>query len=287
MSFMTILEKRLLYDNYTLDDEYKYKDIDRKFQWEKIKSRLNYLDSFMNKYSQFGILYNYKNSNGLAEKTANGSYDEFGAIVDSLGTPRRHAIPLLSHHSIPQPALYGRDGSLIAITSNQHTLYVIKHPDISGEWLTLKKYVHPINTTRINKVIIVDRTNQNIATLERSEDRWLIRSMNPATTGINTPPYRRATPLGIYIIHHRIPKMFFLYDGTSRIGGYAPYASRFSGGGYIHGVPVNLPQKEDIEYSETLGTEPRSHMCVRSATSHARYIYNWCDDNETAVIIIE
>lgn len=44
-------------------------------------------------------------------------------------------------------------------------------------------------------------------------------------------------------------------------GGYAPYASRFTDGAYIHGVPVNEPRKTQIEYSWSLGTTP-DHICV-------------------------
>ena len=43
--------------------------------------------------------------------------------------------------------------------------------------------------------------------------------------------------------------MVFLKDGGSATGGYAPYASRFTNGAYIHGVPVNVPRTEMIEYS--------------------------------------
>lgn len=67
-------------------------------------------------------------------------------------------------------------------------------------------------------------------------------------------------------------KMVFLKDGSKETGGYAPYASRFTDGAYIHGVPVNEPRKTQIEYSWSLGTTPRSHMCVRNATSHAKFI---------------
>ena len=111
--------------------------------------------------------------------------------------------------------------------------------------------------------------------------------MNPATTGRENPPVMRQTPLGIFVIQNKLPKMQYLKDGTSEIGGYAPYASRFSGGGYVHGVPVNLPGTEMIEYSQTLGTTPRSHMCVRNATSHAKFIYDWAPVEGTLVFVIE
>ena len=54
----------------------------------------------------------------------------------------------------------------------------------------------------------------------------------------------------------------------------------FTDGAYIHGVPVNAPRKTQIEYSPSLGTTPRSHMCVRNATSHAKFIYDWAPVNE-------
>ena len=76
-------------------------------------------------------------------------------------------------------------------------------------------------------------------------------------------------------------------DGSKETGGFAPYASRFTNGGYIHGVPVNAPRKSLIEYSPTLGTTPRSHMCVRNATSHAKFVYDWAPVNETIVFVFD
>ena len=79
--------------------------------------------------------------------------------------------------------------------------------------------------------------------------------------------------------------MIFLKDGSAATGGFAPYASRFNNGGYIHGVPTNAPATGIIEYSYTLGTIPRSHMCVRNATSHAKFIFEWAPVNETIIFV--
>lgn len=57
--------------------------------------------------------------------------------------------------------------------------------------------------------------------------------------------------------------MIYLVDGSKETGGFAPYANRFTNGAYIHGVPVNAPRKSLIEYSPSLGTTPRSHMCEK------------------------
>ena len=76
---------------------------------------------------------------------------------------------------------------------------------------------------------------------------WKIRSMNPATTGRHAPPYAQETPLGMYLLQQKKSRMVFLKDGSAATGGYAPYASRFTNGAYIHGVPVNVPRTAMIE----------------------------------------
>ena len=65
--------------------------------------------------------------------------------------------------------------------------------------------------------------------------------MNPSTTGRHLPPYAQETPLGMFVLQEKKVKMVFLKDGSKETGGYAPYASRFTDGAYIHGVPVNAP----------------------------------------------
>ena len=100
---------------------------------------------------------------------------------------------------------------------------------------------------------------------------------------------RELVELGHTVQEHK-PKMYYLRDGSSEIAGFAPWASRFTRGGYIHGVPLNNPkatEKNYIEFSPTLGTTPRSHMCVRNATSHAKYIYDWATPLESLVIVID
>lgn len=123
--------------------------------------------------------------------------------------------------------------------------------------------------------------------MEKADSVWLVRSMNPATTGLHKPPYQQETPLGMFVIQEKKVKMYFLVDGTTQTGGFAPYASRFTNGGYIHGIPVNEPRKALIEYSPSLGTTPRSHMCVRNATSHAKFVFDWVPAEQTIVFVIE
>lgn len=43
------IEKKLLYDQHTLEDKYPYKDTTREFQWDKIKKHLIWLETVQQK----------------------------------------------------------------------------------------------------------------------------------------------------------------------------------------------------------------------------------------------
>lgn len=286
-----IIEKELLYDQHTLEDTYPYKDTTREFQWEKMKERLSLLESIQKEPSQWAILQNYKNRNGEAPLVKVFKRDAYKRVSDTLGVERYQSVPLYLLTDTVIPEIYGRDGSLVRIKAMDEdskfariqTVY-----DGEEEWYAPKKYIKQIGDTVVfDKAIFVDRHNQNIATLEHVGSKWLVRSMNPATTGQHRPPYAQETPLGMYVLQEKKSRMIYLVDGSKETGGFAPYANRFTNGAYIHGVPVNAPRKSLIEYSPSLGTTPRSHMCVRNATSHAQFVYDWAPVNKTIVFVLE
>ena len=209
-------------------------------------------------------------------------------IADSLGVERYQSVPLYYVNDSIKPECYGRDGWLVKYIEKQGTFDKIATVDIHGEWIVPQRYIKQLSDTTIfNKVIFIDTSNQNIATLEKSDSGWLVRSMNPATTGRHQPPHMQETPTGIFVIQEKKFKMHYLVDGSSEIGGFAPYASRFTNGAYIHGIPVNAPSTQTIEFSASLGTTPRSHMCVRNATSHAKFVYDWAPTLSTLVFVID
>ncbi|MDR2914899.1 MAG: L,D-transpeptidase [Tannerella sp.] len=285
-----ILKKEFLYDKYTLDDEYPYKDTTRVFQWEQIKKALAQLEMIQQEKPYWGILQNRQNKNGEAPVARNFKRNKYKLVTDSLGTERFQSIPLYLPDDTVIPERYALDGSLVRISNDTTNLIKVSTVYFEGDWLVPSKYIKPINIDTLayfRKVIFVDRTNQNITTLEKVDSTWLIRSMNPATTGVYRPPYAHPTPLGIFVIQEKKSKMIFLKDGSSETGGFAPYASRFSNGGYIHGIPSNVPRKTITEYSQTLGTIPRSHMCVRNASSHAEFVFDWAPIYESLVFVIE
>lgn len=283
-----ILEKDLLYDQHTLEDVYPYKDTTRVFQWDKIKERLALLENIQKNSSTWAILQNYKNLNKEAPLVKEYKRNAYKRIADTFGVERYQSVPLFSLSDTITGERYGRDGSLVRYLGEEGSFDKIETIFFSGEWLVPKRYVKNIGDTVIfNNAVFVDLTNQNIATMEKSDTKWLIRSMNPATTGVHRPPYAQETPAGMFVIQEKKYKMIFLKDGSTETGGFAPYASRFTNGAYIHGVPVNVPRTTFIEYSSSLGTTPRSHMCVRNATSHAKFIYDRAPIRETIVFIFE
>jgi hypothetical protein len=132
-----------------------------------------------------------------------------------------------------------------------------------------KYVIMPAAISEIKKAVVIDRANQNEAVFEKIGAEWKVISYTLATTG-KTGKYHQPTPLGYYYAIEKRERFYYYEDGTTKIQGYAPYAIRFAGGAYLHGVPVNYKFKSDggridpgkVEYSKTLGTVPLSHKCV-------------------------
>lgn len=282
------LNKELLYNQHTLQDSYKYGKTERSFQWEKINAQIDSLLLFEDKAREFGALNNYHNRNGQAPMADSAVQDApYRQALDKYGVRRNQSVPLYREGNLKVPERYGRDGTLVAVDRDSADYLWIRVSVFAGEWMVPAKYVDRLGGADFRKLIFVDRTNQNVVTVEQGDSTWLIRSMNPVTTGVKRPPYHWETPAGIYVVRNKLGKMYYLRDGNNGLAGYAPWASRFSGGAYLHGVPVAYPNTTQYEYSWSLGTTPRSHMCVRNATSHAKFIFDWAPSGEALVFVFD
>ncbi len=284
-----VIEKKLLYDQHTLADSFPYEKGMRRFQFDKMRARLFMLDSIQQTASSWGVLQNRKNWNGTAPTVRDWTTDEYHSVSDRFGVQRSQSAPLYVAGE-KTPERYGRDGSLVKLLgySADSTAYRLESYNAPGIWEVPFKYVKPLDAQTFSKVVMVDRTNQVIATLERTgQGRWLVRSMNPCTTGLHRPPYAHPTPVGLFLIQDHTSKMLYTHDGSSELAGYAPWASRFTNGAFIHGVPTNSVNAPIIEFSQTLGTTPRSHECVRNASSHSKFIYDWALLMATAVFVYD
>ncbi|WP_320046547.1 SH3 domain-containing protein [uncultured Ilyobacter sp.] len=127
-----------------------------------------------------------------------------------------------------------------------------------------------------NKAIVIDTNNQNFGVFERIKGEWVLISYVYSKTGSKSRLGFR-TPKGFFIVPNA--KKIMTYN--SEIGkkqGYAQYAIRFSGGGYIHATPFSYDENKEATKGwkeETLGTYPGTRKCVRNKEDHAKFLFDW------------
>lgn len=271
-------------------ESYETKNGLRKFQFDRMaESILPVREAF----ADGTVFYvdNYKNRNGMAPKLPGGK--------DAFGISRGSAVPAYDERDTGSAFRYLPDGTLVSILWEDSAFAEVVPVGESGasSYFVPQQYMaseDPLEA--LDKVIVIDRANQNMAAFERAGEipEWKIVSYSLATTG-KTGKYHQPTPLGYYFAVEKKPRFYYLKDGTNTIEGYAPYAIRFTAGAYIHGVPSAYRYAEDgskvdpgfRESSDTLGTVPLSHKCVRTYTSHAKFLYDWYEHGKTVVIVIE
>lgn len=258
----------------------------RGFQFDKMVEAIEKLEG-MASLGSLAHISNYKNKNGVPPKIN-------GKTMDSFGYRRSQSAAGYEEPNKSSDFRYIPDGMLVHVKERENGFSKVKVVGFEEEYWVLDKYVNTKSTlTKLNKIIIVDRKNQNQGIFELVDGQWTLVSYGLSTTGKNGT-YSLVTPLGFYMAIEKRDKFLYFRDGTTEIAGYAPYAVRFSGGGYIHGVPVEYKIEEGkkvdpgmAEYLHSIGTIPRSHMCVRNYTSQAKFIHSWVDIGETAFIVIE
>jgi hypothetical protein len=256
------ISKDLLYDQYTLEDTYPYKDTTRQFQWDKIKEQLALLENIQLQPSTWAILQNYKNRNGEAPLVRSFKRNAYGRVADTLGIERYQSVPLYLLTDTLVPERYGQDGELTRFIEDGEK-FIKAEPMFTGdEWMIPKKYVKVIGDTIVfNKAVFVDRHNQNIASLERSgKGQWVVRSMNPSTTGRHLPPYAQETPLGMFVLQEKkVTKVY--YPGIEGTKAYEICKKQASGFGSMLTFEVEskelalhiLKSTKLIPFAESLG----------------------------------
>lgn len=258
----------------------------RSFRVNEVEKLLNKLKTKVDN-NQTAYIANYKNRSGSAPLCK-------GKSVDDYGTRRYQSAPAYMAPDYKSVFRYIPDGTLLSVLEEKDNFFKVSGLNFEGQYWVPKKYVSFKNSIEeLKKVVVVDRKNQNETVFKYSEDKWSLVSYGLATTG-RVGRYSRETPLGYYMVIEKRPSFLYYKDGTKKIGGYAPYAVRFSGGMYIHGIPINFRYAEGRrinpgmrETSRTIGTIPLSHGCVRNNTSHAKFLYEWLGVGESAVIVID
>ncbi len=230
---------------------------------------------------------NYKNMTGTAPTYKGGE-------VDKLGNNRDQSSPAYNTASVGTEFTYVRDGNLLKVMEKQNAMYKVKVISTGKTCWIPEKYVPAWKKTGpLTKAVVIDLKNQTEVLFEKIEGQWTVVSYTLATTGAKAE-HKLETPVGSYFAIEKRDKFMYLNDVTKEVDGYAPYAVRFTGGAYIHGVPVKYKFQNGrridpgmIETSRTLGTIPLSHQCVRNFTSHAKFVRDWTEVGRTAIIVIE
>ncbi len=236
-----------------------------------------------------GYVNNYKNKRGIPPKLP-------GGINDVFGNDYGQSAPGYASLKDLKNFVYIQDGTLLVILGKSGGYYQCRLPGKQTTYWVPQKYISTTTTMKqATQYVVVDRKQQNAAVFQLTATGWELVSYQVITTGARDK-YRYPTPLGAFMAIEKKTKFLYLHDETQEIDGYAPHAIRFSGGAYLHGVPVafkkdpvtgQLIDPGETESLSTLGTIPRSHKCVRNYTSHAKFLYDWAKIGQTAVIVIE
>ncbi|HOB19999.1 MAG TPA: L,D-transpeptidase [Candidatus Atribacteria bacterium] len=259
----------------------------RTFQFNKMLASIKTLLDQLSNEELYHVS-NYKNVNGAPpEKVKGAATDEYGMRI-------YQSAPGYYEPDTSSDFRYVPDGMLLKLIGETGDFYRAFVISFDRELFIPKKYIDKENPlTQLKHVAVVDRSQQNQAVFEISGGGITMVSYTLATTGLKGETSFE-TPLGYFRAIEKKERFEYLKDNSDEIAGYAPFALRFCGGAYIHGVPVAYEEKDGEridpgiqEYLHTIGTFPRSHMCVRNFSSHAEFLYNWFDTENGAVIIIE
>jgi hypothetical protein len=202
--------------------------------------------------------------------------DKYGVSLDQN---------ILGYHG--NEAIVVPDKSILSLESDNGQKAVVNVASIKDGPLTIdSKYLAKGKAINENfrKVIAIDIENQNLGVFEKINGHWTLISYVYTKTGTESE-VGFETPRGFFLV----PVLKYEMGYRSEIGenqGYAKYAIRFSGGGYLHGTPLNYEEDSNREYYKalketTLGTVPGTRKCVRTSEEHARFLFNWILNGKT------
>ena len=186
------------------------------------------------------------------------------------------------------------DQTIFRIIGEENNMLKIETPFYGGPYFIEKKedtYKKIENIEgEVNKFVAIDPSSQTEVLFQRNPEteKYEVVTYSYVTTGKDGwGSYE--TPHGAFLIAFTRPYMTFTrharegdktLPGRSdlTIGGSAKYAVRFSGGGYMHGIPVGLNFKGSTLSTGTaqkIGTYKDSHKCVRHFDDQIEFIVKW------------
>ena len=194
------------------------------------------------------------------------------------------------------------DRTIFKLLSEKDGFYEIETPFYGGPYY-IKANPNTIVeenelTGIITKFIVIDPDTQSEAIIEREKDTWNVITYSFVTTGKDNGVSSYETPHGAFLVAYSKPVMQYTRNRKKDevtvanhlkvgnrddlvISGEALYAVRFSGGGYLHGIPATYGGGTATKKAYTglkIGTNKESHKCVRHFDDQIKFIYDWLGD---------
>ncbi|MBC2851451.1 SH3 domain-containing protein [Cetobacterium sp. 8H] len=245
----------------------------RRFRFEEMNNRVKKLENFLTSEAAKGkelVSVNTYVPNP-ANQNMNRAKDKYGVSADQN-----------ARASYNGETLYIPDRSLMSVDSVKGNEAYVNTLSIQEKPLKVNKSVltkHPAINPNFRKVIAIDLANENQGIFQKNaEGKWELISYTLNKTGMEST-LGFETPTGYFIVPTLKYEMGYR-DEQNKAAGMAKYAIRFSGGGYIHGTPINF--EEDVnrdfflrEKDGTLGTVEGTRKCIRNMESHIKFLFDW------------
>lgn len=246
----------------------------KEFRFEKMVERIEEVENFISeaksKKLRLMSTHSYKpnpyNTDMRREK------DKYGNSIDQN---------IVGVHKGTGLELHIPDRSIMTVLKENKKTAEVRVEGIKEYPLTIEKsYLtkYPEIAKGFKKVIVVDIENQNLGAFEKENGQWKLVSYIYGKTGIESE-LGFETPRGSFIVPSLKYEMGYR-DNYGRDGGIAKYAIRFSGGGYLHGTPIEHLEDENREFflnqkEVGLGTFKGTRKCIRNTESHAKFLFDW------------
>ncbi|WP_022819525.1 L,D-transpeptidase [Fusobacterium russii] len=248
----------------------------RSFRFQMALDRVNNLERFIN--NSIDNSYKMASTNTYV---ANPNHENLSWHRDKYGTGIDQN---LIGTSAKGEKIIIPDRSVIKILADKGDKVIVKALSIPEELEVPKSRItsSPNIKKDFKKVIAIDLKNQNFILFEKFGEQWEIISYVYSKTGIDSK-LGFETPKGYFVVP--TAKYVMAYnDETGQKQGYAKFAIRFTGGGYIHGTPINEQEEVNKEFfmrqkEFTLGTTTGTRKCVRTTEGHAKFLFDWVVKN--------
>lgn len=245
----------------------------RTFRFEEMTSRIEKLSNFIKTETEKGKELASTNTYRPNPSNENMSRDKdkYGVSADQNAKANYKG-----------ETIYVPDRSILSIDFTNANDAFVNVLSIAEKPLKLDKKVisrNPKIDPNFRKVIVIDLKNENQGIFEKNSDGvWELISYTLNKTGVEST-LGFDTPKGYFIVPLLKYEMAYR-DEENKASGIAKYAIRFSGGGYIHGTPIN--HEEDInrdfflkEKDASLGTVSGTRKCIRNNEDHIKFLFDW------------